>query len=63
MKGRGAGASSGAAFLKEFIHDGVEWAHLDIAGTGASSFKKSYVPQGGTGFGVHLLIEWLKTRV
>lgn len=49
--------------MKEFIKDGVEWAHLDIAGTGASSFKKSYVPQGGTGFGVHLLIEWLKTRV
>jgi leucyl aminopeptidase len=31
-KGREGGACTAAAFLQEFIHDGVAWAHLDIAG-------------------------------
>lgn len=26
------GASCGAAFLERFVSEGVNWAHLDIAG-------------------------------
>ena len=26
------GAITAALFLKEFVNEGVEWAHLDIAG-------------------------------
>jgi leucyl aminopeptidase len=61
-KGRQAGASIGAAFLKEFIEDGVAWAHLDIAGPAMYSERRGHVPKGGTGFGVQLLFEWLKVR-
>ena len=31
--GRGAGACTAAAFLSNFVDEGVNWAHLDIAGT------------------------------
>jgi leucyl aminopeptidase len=30
--GRAGGSITAALFLKEFIKEGVEWAHLDIAG-------------------------------
>ena len=37
-------------FLKEFVPDGVRWAHIDIAGP---AFNKGephgYTPKGGTG--------------
>jgi len=29
---RWGGSITAALFLKEFIHEGVEWAHLDMAG-------------------------------
>lgn len=51
-KGRNAGASIGAAFLKEFIEEDVAWAHLDIAGPAMYSERRGHVPKGGTGFGV-----------
>lgn len=31
--GRLAGSSTAAAFLEEFVEDGIPWAHFDIAGT------------------------------
>lgn len=45
----GGGASIAACFLEEFIEEGTEWIHLDIAGT---SFNAKYNPlasQGATG--------------
>ena len=45
----GAGSSTAACFLEEFVEEGVEWIHLDIAGT---SFDAKYNPisdQGATG--------------
>lgn len=30
--GRAGGSITAALFLKEFVKEGVEWAHLDIAG-------------------------------
>ena len=59
-KGVGAGTITGAAFLKPFTGD-YPWAHLDIAGTAWTSNEKPYVPKGGSGYGVRLLIDYLKT--
>ncbi|MEI6847455.1 MAG: leucyl aminopeptidase [Chlorobiaceae bacterium] len=57
--GRGAGSVTAAKFLEKFIDKHKNWAHIDIAGP-------SFVPKGGgkinggTGFGVSLLVELLK---
>ena len=52
------GAIYAAAFLQEFVGDGVRWAHVDIAGP---SFNKrspyGHVPAGGTGVTVATLVE------
>ncbi len=53
--GRGAGSSTAAAFLEEFVSD-TPWAHLDIAGTAWKSGKE----KGATGRPVPLLISFLK---
>ena len=50
------------AFLKHFIEDGVAWAHLDIAGPGMYSKARGHVPQGATGFGVQLIVEYLMQK-
>lgn len=57
---RYAGASTAAAFLREFVQD-VPWAHLDIAGPAfAEKALTSYIGKGGTGFGVRTLTEYLR---
>ncbi|NUW40053.1 leucyl aminopeptidase [Nonomuraea rhodomycinica] len=47
---RWGGMLTAAIFLKEFVPDGVRWAHIDMAGP---AFNKGepygYVPKGGTG--------------
>ncbi len=60
--GGDAGAITAGAFLREFVdEDAIErWAHLDIAGTGWSMPERSYRPSGGTGYGVHLIDEFLR---
>jgi leucyl aminopeptidase len=54
---RGAGALVAAAFLRDFVADGIGWAHLDIA---APAFLEGtphgYVSTGGTGVGVRTLV-------
>ena len=57
--GRGAGTITAALFLKHFIGD-YPWAHLDIAGTGMSTKDTDYMPKGGTGIGVRLLLDIAK---
>lgn len=59
-----AGAITAGAFLREFVDEDVieEWAHLDIAGTGWGMKELSYRPGGGTGFGVHLMHQFLSDR-
>ncbi|CAI5711317.1 hypothetical protein KXD40_001522 [Peronospora effusa] len=59
-RGRYGGASTAAAFLQQFVYEGVDWAHLDIAGPSNYSSAKSYFPKGATGFGVQLLYSYLK---
>lgn len=52
----GAGASTAAAFLQEFIEGQTKWAHLDIAGVANGMFGHATLPDKiGTGFGVRLL--------
>jgi leucyl aminopeptidase len=50
---RAGGSITAALFLKQFINEGVEWAHLDIAGPVWDG--KSGLP---TGYGAALLAEW-----
>jgi leucyl aminopeptidase len=58
--GRAAGTINAAVFLKEFVPDGVPWAHIDIAGV--AHFEKGHAgyDAGATGFGVALTMEFLK---
>ena len=60
--GTAAGTVTAAAFLRHAI-DKTPWSHLDIAGTAwmqAASKKRSYNPSGATGFGVRLILDYLK---
>ncbi len=52
-----AGTIHGGVFLKEFIEDGVDWAHLDIAGTADIHGKIDWCDKGATGFGVRTFVE------
>src|SRR5690606_2544971 len=45
---RGAGAATAAAFLEQFVEEGIPWAHFDIAGTGWSvGSRLPYCPKKG----------------
>jgi leucyl aminopeptidase len=59
--GRAAGTITGAAFLKAFAGE-KPWAHLDIAGTAWEEKGQPGIPKGGSGGGVRLLIDLLRTR-
>ncbi|MFQ5459670.1 MAG: hypothetical protein ACE5EL_02635, partial [Anaerolineae bacterium] len=39
------------------------WAHLDIAGVAWNAEDVPYVAKGATGFGVRLLVEWLRGTI
>jgi leucyl aminopeptidase len=56
---RWAGAITAAMFLKKFIGD-YPWIHLDIAGTAIIEEAQDYIPKGGSGVGVRLLIDFLR---
>lgn len=56
--GRGGGVASSAMFLKQFTD--YPWVHLDIAPMAMTSKETAYIPAGGTGYGVRLLIEFLR---
>jgi leucyl aminopeptidase len=58
-KGYEAGAIAGAWFLQHFVEK-TPWAHIDIAGPAWSIDRRHYWDKGGTGFGVRLLVEFLK---
>ena len=54
---REGGMMVGGLFLKEFVPDGVAWAHLDIAGPAFNEKAPfGYTPKGGTGAAVRALI-------
>ncbi|HSM85751.1 MAG TPA: leucyl aminopeptidase [Candidatus Limnocylindrales bacterium] len=58
--GRWGGASTAAAFLKEFVED-TPWLHLDIAGTAWMEENKSWIAKGPSGIAVRSLVEWVKS--
>jgi leucyl aminopeptidase len=51
------GSLTAGLFLREFVGDGIPWAHLDIAGPAFLEGDDGESPKGGTGFGVRLLVE------
>lgn len=56
--GRFGGVGTSAMFLKEFTD--YPWAHLDIASMALTEKANTYIPRGGTGYGVRLLVEFLR---
>lgn len=50
----------GATFLKQFVNAETPWAHLDIAGVSDWDSEMPYCPAGASGFGVRLLVEYLR---
>jgi leucyl aminopeptidase len=62
--GRDGGVGASAIFLKQFA-EGYPWAHLDIAGVSfeerpGTSKRPPILQKGGTGFGVRLLVQFLR---
>ncbi|MDR1767417.1 MAG: leucyl aminopeptidase [Propionibacteriaceae bacterium] len=54
---RHGGALTAAAFLREFVPDGVGWVHLDIAGTAFNTHSPYYyIGEGATGMSIRTLI-------
>ncbi len=52
-----------AEFLHAFVDDKkTKWAHLDIAGTAYIDKPGTFHPKGATGYGVHLLNEYINTN-
>jgi leucyl aminopeptidase len=57
------GALFAAAFLREFVGDGISWAHLDIAGPAFNDGTPyGYTPKGGTGAAVRTLVQLAAER-
>jgi leucyl aminopeptidase len=55
---RNGGMLVGGLFLREFVPDGVRWAHLDIAGPAFHEGDPyGYTPKGGTGAAVRSLVQ------
>ncbi len=54
-----AGAITAAAFLDNFVEK-TPFAHLDIAGPASLRDEKDYIPKGGSGFGVRLLVHLIR---
>ncbi|MCF2531196.1 leucyl aminopeptidase [Yinghuangia soli] len=53
----GGGLSAGV-FLREFVAEGISWAHLDIAGPAYNEGEVSgYTAKGGTGVAVRTLVQ------
>jgi leucyl aminopeptidase len=54
---RPGGGLIAGLFLKEFVGEGITWAHLDIAGPAFHEGAPfGYTPKGGTGTGVRTLV-------
>lgn len=56
--GREAGTITAGKFLEHFVD--YPWIHLDIAGPAFLTAAKPYRPVGGSGFGVRLVVEFLR---
>lgn len=55
---RPGGALTAGLFLREFVGEGIAWAHLDIAGPAFNDGSAyGYTPKGGTGAAVRTLVQ------
>jgi leucyl aminopeptidase len=58
---RNAGMLVAGTFLREFVADGVAWAHIDIAGPAYNSgLPWGYTGKGGTGVPVRTMFAVLE---
>jgi leucyl aminopeptidase len=58
-KDRWASMLVAGVFLAEFVADGIEWVHLDIAGPSFANSASGYTPRGGTGVMVRTIVSTL----
>ncbi|MFN7727637.1 MAG: leucyl aminopeptidase [Bdellovibrio sp.] len=60
--GKGAGSATAAAFLEQFVEEGIPWAHFDIAGTAWSAGNRlNYcTSKGASGAIVRTFVELAK---
>jgi len=56
---RYGGAIYAARFLREFVGEGIPWAHLDIAGVDFYKDEFSVYGKGASGFGVRTCLQYL----
>ena len=59
--GRHAGSISAAMFLKNFVADGIPWAHMDIAAVAYIREDRPLSAYGATGFGARLILEFIRS--
>lgn len=59
---RWGGAIIAALFLREFVGEGISWAHLDIAGAARAESDYDEHSKGGTGVAVRSLVNWVERR-
>jgi leucyl aminopeptidase len=59
--GREGGCITAGKYLEHFVD--YPWIHIDIAGPSFLGSAEHYKPKGGTGYGVRLLYEFLKTKI
>ena len=60
--GREGGAVTAGCFLGKFT-EGLNWAHLDIAGTACGEGELPYQRKGGVGAPTRLLVQWVRSRI
>jgi leucyl aminopeptidase len=56
----GPGAIVAALFLKEFVKEDLQWAHLDIAGVDFAAKSYKYTDYGATAFGLKTIVETVR---
>lgn len=61
--GKGAGSATAAAFLEQFVEEGIPWVHFDIAGTGwAVGNRLNYCSKkGASGVMIRTFVEIAKS--
>ena len=56
---RWGGMQFAGTYLSQFVGEGIEWAHLDIAGPAWAASASGYTAQRATGVPVRTLVAWL----
>jgi len=56
--GPSGGAITAGKFLQHFTD--YPWMHFDIAGVSFATARKPYIPLGGTGFGIRMVLDFLQ---